>query len=133
MKLLPHHLEYLRKLNPLTRSQVQKWGLGILNASALRSTRHLSEVKIIETVMDALDTHHYSSEIQIDACRFLGYVWGSSESVMTLERNKKILALVKRAREKHNSPVIDWAVQRVRKAIRKNAIGSTRLMKRKRW
>ena len=86
-----------------------------------------------QTVMDALDTHHYSSDIQIDACRFLGYVWGSSESVMTLERNKQILELVKRAREKYNSPVIDWAIQRVRKAIRKNAIGSTRLIKRKRW
>ena len=71
--------------------------------------------------MDALDTHQYSSDIQIDACRFLGYVWGSSESVMTLERNKKILALVKRAREKAE------AVRRARKLARKKVQRDTGL------
>ena len=71
--------------------------------------------------------------IQIDECRFLGHVWGSSESVMTLERNKKVLKLVTRAGERYKSPVIDWATQRVRKAIRKSAIGSTRLTKTRRW
>ena len=108
---------------------VQVWGLGILNASASRSLRHLSEVKIIETVLDALEVHHYSSNIQIDACRFLGHVWGSSDSVMTPERNKRVLELVKRARGKFNSPVIDWAAQKVRKAIRKSAIGSVKFGK----